>query len=220
MGSFCVIMKNAQIGVRSRLGNGVIIYPGVKIGKNAWIEDHVILGRQPKGTKHTALKIKPTVPLKIGNNVVIGAQCVIYAGCKIGDDVYIADGCIIRERNKIDKLVRLGKGVIFEHDAHLRKGVIVQANAIIGEFMDIGEGAFIGNAFSANCDKYMKMHSRRFDPPKIKKYARIGGNVTLLPGVTIGEYAVVGAGSVVTKDVAPKTVVVGNPARYLKDVDN
>lgn len=221
IGAFSVIMDKAEIGSGSRLGNGVIVYPEVVIGKNAWLEDHVVLGRQPKGSKNTAIKIsKKEPPLKIGINVVIGAGAVLYAGCIIGNNVYIADGCIIRERNTIDDQVRLGKGVIFEHDAHLRKGVIVQANGVIGEFMDIGEGAFIGNTFSANCDKLMKMHANRFNPPKIKRGVRIGGNVTLVPGVTIGEYAVVGAGAVVTKDVAPKTVVVGNPARFLKNVED
>lgn len=219
IGLYCVIMENAQVGAGSHIGNGVIIYPKVKVGKNAWIEDYAVLGRQPKGTKHTALSVKSVKPLKIGDNAVIGTQTVIYAGCTIGNNVYVSDGCIIRENNKIDDLVRLGKGVIFEHNAHLEEKVIVQANAIIGEYMVIEEGAFIGNTFSANVDKYMKMHEDRFNPPKIRKYARIGGNVTLVPGVEIGEYAVVGAGSVVTKNVEAKTIVVGNPARFLRKVD-
>lgn len=220
IGYFCVIMQKAQIGAKSRLGNGVIVYPGVKIGKNAWIEDHVVLGRQPRGTKHIALKIKSnTPPLKIGENVVVGAMSVIYAGGKIGKNVYIADGCLIRERNRLDDLVRIGKGVTFEHDAHLKKGVIVQANANIAEFMDVGEGSFIGNTFSPNADKLMKVHGHRFNPPKIKKNVRIGGNVTLLPGVTIGNNSVVGAGAVVTKDVPPNVIVVGNPAKFLRKVD-
>ena len=85
--------------------------------------------------------------------------------------------------------------------------------------MKVEKGAFIATFLTSNADKYMKMHPNRFNPPLIKKYARVGGNVTLLPGVTIGERSVVGTGSVVTKNVKPGTVVVGNPAKYLKDVD-
>lgn len=219
IGHFCVVMKGVIIGENSRLGNGVIVYPGVKIGKKTWIEDHAVLGRQPKGAKHLALKIKDRKPLKIGDNVVVGALTVIYADCKLGNNVYIADGCLIREGNKIDDWVRIGKGVTFEHDAHLKKGVIVQANANIAEYMVVGEKAFIGNTFSPNADKYMKVHSERFNPPKIRKNARIGGNVTILPGVIVGENAVVGAGAVVTKNVPKNTIVVGNPAKFLKKVD-
>lgn len=84
--------------------------------------------------------------------------------------------------------------------------------------MIIEDHVFFGPLVTSMNDKYMDRAEETFKGPHVKRGARIGGNATLLPGITIGEEAVIGAGAVVTKDVGPYTVAVGVPAKPIKEV--
>jgi UDP-2-acetamido-3-amino-2,3-dideoxy-glucuronate N-acetyltransferase len=134
-----------------------------------------------------------------GANVEIGKDVSIWNYVVIGDDTKIGDGTLI------GSFVDLGKNV------SLGKNCNIQAHVTISNGCVLGDDVFIAPNSSLLNDKYPK--STYMTPPTIKDGARIGGGVTILPGVTIGEKAVVGGGSVVTKDVAPKTVVAGCPAK-------
>ena len=140
-----------------------------------------------------------------GANVQIGANCAIWNYVVIGNNTKIGDNTII------GSFVDLGKEVT------LGKNCNIQAHVTISNGCVLGDNVFIAPNSSLLNDKYPK--STFMTPPIIKDGAAIGGGVTILPNVTIGEKAVVGGGSVVTKDVPPRTVVAGCPARRIMTLE-
>ena len=140
-----------------------------------------------------------------GANVQIGANCAIWNYVVIGDNTKIGDNSII------GSFVDLGKEVT------LGKNCNIQAHVTISNGCVLGDNVFIAPNSSLLNDKYPK--STFMTPPIIKDSAAIGGGVTILPNVTVGEKAVVGGGSVVTKDVPSRTVVAGCPARKVMTLE-
>lgn len=149
--------------------------------------------------------------VKLGKNVKIyNPKLVNLYGCKIGSD------CII------GAFVEIGRGVI------IGKRVKIQAFSYIPEGVIIEDEAFISPRVCFTNDKYPKSvnpdgslkSSKEWEviPTKVCRRASIGANSTIVCGVTIGEEAMVGAGSVVTKDVPPRTIVAGNPARVIRKI--
>ncbi len=139
-----------------------------------------------------------------GVNVEIGKNVSIWNYVVIGDDTKIGDGTMI------GSFVDLGKNVV------IGKNCNIQAHVTISNGCILGDNVFIAPNSSLLNDKYPK--SAFLTPPIIKDGATIGGGVTILPNVSIGEKAVVGGGSVVVKDVAPKTVVAGCPAKFVMNL--
>ena len=136
---------------------------------------------------------------RIGENTHIWQFCVILPSAEIGH------GCNICAQVLIENNVWIGNNVTIKSGVQLWDGVRIEDDVIIGP-----------NATFTN-DKYPRSnHPYRQLSTLIKRGASIGANATILPGVTIGEYAMVAAGAVVTKDVAPKALVMGNPAKFHK----
>jgi acetyltransferase-like isoleucine patch superfamily enzyme len=140
-----------------------------------------------------------------GKNVQIGEGCAIWNYVVIGDNTRIGEGTII------GSFVDLGKDVV------LGKNCNIQAHVTISNGCVLGDNVFIAPNSSLLNDKYPK--SSFITPPVIKDGAAIGGGVTILPNVTIGEKAVVGGGSVVAKDVPAKTVVAGCPVKRVMSIE-
>ncbi|MDD4938563.1 MAG: DapH/DapD/GlmU-related protein [Candidatus Omnitrophica bacterium] len=184
----------------------------VKIGQDHRIETGVELGYLP-GRKIADLS------LTIGKNAVLRTGSVIYAGTKIGDHFESGHNVVIREDVSIGDGSAVWSNSVVDYSCRIGSKVKIHNNCYIAQFTNIEDDVFIGpGVITANdphpvCTKCMK-------GPTIKRGAKIGANVTILPRVTIGEYALVGAGSVVTKDVPPRSVVYGNPARVIKSVED
>jgi acetyltransferase-like isoleucine patch superfamily enzyme len=190
------------------------IHPNVQIGDGAVIGDFVVIGEPPAGA---ASGEHPTV---IGRNAVIRSHTVIYAGNQIGDGFQTGHGALVREFNSIGAKVRIGSHSIVEHHVSIGDGVSVHSNAFIPEFSVLDPECWIGpNVVFTNARFPQSAGAKgALIGPRVRTRAKIGANSTLLPGVEIGSGALVGAGSVVVADVAPGTVVVGNPARTIKTV--
>lgn len=137
---------------------------------------------------------------EIGNGTKIWQFCVVLEGAKIGDNCNICSHCFIEGQAIIGNNVTLKEGV------HVWNGVIIEDDVFIGP-----------NATFCN-DKFPKSKNKDFKLLKtvVKKGASIGANATILPGLVIGEGALIGAGAVVTKDVPDGAVFIGNPARIYK----
>jgi UDP-2-acetamido-3-amino-2,3-dideoxy-glucuronate N-acetyltransferase len=142
---------------------------------------------------------------KRGVGIIAGANVEIGEGCAIWNYVVIGDGSKIGEGTIIGSFCDIGKEVV------LGKNCNIQAHVTISNGCVLGDGVFIAPNSSLLNDKYPK--SSLLTPPVIKDGAQIGGGVTILPNVTVGEKAVVGGGSVVCKDVPARTVVAGCPAK-------
>lgn len=192
-----------------------IVYPHVKLGKNVVIEDYCIVGIPSKNMDEGNLE---TV---IGDNSVIRAHTIIYAGNKIGNGFQTGNKANIRELNTIGNNVSVGTLSVVEHHVVIEDNVRIHTQAFIPEFCILKEDSWIGPNVVLTNAKYPQSPNVKNEliGPVLEKGAKIGANSTLLPGVVIGENALVGAGSVVTQNVDATTVVAGNPARKLKDVD-
>ncbi len=142
-------------------------------------------------------------------------------GVKIYDFVNLY-GCKIGDNTKIGTFVEIQKG------ANIGKNCKISSHTFICEGVTIEEGVFVGHNVTFINDKYPSSTAEDGElqteddwdcvPTLIKKGASIGSSATLLCGITVGENAIVGAGSIVTRDVPPNVVVAGNPARIIKNL--
>lgn len=189
------------------------IYPNVKKGKNFKAESFSIIGLLPK----VNLDKDTTI---IGNNAFIRSHSVLYAGSVIGDNFFCGHGVTIRECSSIGNNVSIGTGSIIEHHVCIKDNVRLHSRVFVPEFSIIEEEAWLGpnvvltNAFHPLCPKVKQC----LKGPLIKRKAKIGANVTILPHVTIGENSLIGAGSVVVNDIPANSVAFGNPAKIRKKI--
>ena len=190
------------------------LYENVEIGDGAIIEDYVIIGAPPRGKKAGELK---TI---IGKNAIIRSHSVIYAGNIIGDNFQTGNGVNIREENNIGNNVSIGTHSIIEHHINIEDEVRIHSNVFIPEYSVLKKKCWIGpnavftNAFHPLCPKVKEC----LKGPIIEENAKIGANSTLLPDIKIGKWALIGAGSVVTKSCDAFGVYVGNPAKKIMEI--
>ena len=182
----------------------------LKIGRGAEIDEDVILG-YPSG------RLAKGGGLVIGSDARIRSGSVIYQKVTIGNKFETGHHTIIREENQIGDSVSIWTNTIVDYRCKIGNRVKIHSNGYVAQYTVIEDDVFIAPGVTFANDKYPV--SKNLEGPRIKRGARIGVNVTLLPGVTVGEEALVGAGAVVTKDVPPRSVAVGNPARVIGTVD-
>jgi len=188
------------------------IYPNVSLGANVVIEDYCVIGAPFKGHQGEA-----TV---IGDNALIRAHTVIYAGNRIGNNFQTGNKVNIRELNEIGNDVSIGTHSVIEHHVKIGDYVRIHSLAFIPEFTRLEESCWIGPSVTITNAKFPKSPNvkNELKGVVIKKNAKIGAQVTLLPAVIVGENSLIGAGSVVTSDVAPNGIYAGNPARYIRKI--
>lgn len=237
-GHFTVVAARARIGAGTTLGNGVMVEEGCRIGANCAIGHHVVLhagvilgdgctvhdgavlGREPKGSvisTHQVGGARP--PLRLGARCQVGAQAVLYAGTILADDVLVGDLASIREGCTVGARSIVGRGTMIEYSCEIGPRVKIQTSCYVTGETTIEEGAFLGPSVTMANDKFMdRIQLAEMRGPHIGKGVRIGTNAVLLPGIRLGDDCAIGAGAVVTRDVAPGTIVTGIPARRLKDV--
>jgi len=193
-----------------------VIYRNVQLGRDIVISDYAIIGVPPRG------RSDGEIVTLIGDCAVIRSHTVIYAGNRIGSNFETGHGVMVREENEIGCKVSIGTGSIIEHHVVIKDNVRIHSHAFIPEFSIIEDGAWIGpNVVITNAVYPLSPDVKsNLRGAHILRNAKIGANSTLLPGVTLGENCLVGAGSVVTKDVPPGKVVAGNPARIINSIEN
>jgi acetyltransferase-like isoleucine patch superfamily enzyme len=198
----------------TRIDPNAMLFPGVRLGENATIDPSVILGYQVPGTAETALVI--------GRDAVIRSHTVIYAGSTVGDAFRTGHGALIREVNEIGHAVSVGSHSVIEHHVRLGNGVRIHTGAFIPEFSILEEDAWVGPHATLTNATYPRSKDVKetLRGPHLMRGAKIGANASLLPGVVIGVDALVGAGSVVTRDVPDRTIVAGNPAVVIGSIDD
>lgn len=185
------------------------------LGKNVTVGDYVIIGLPPNDTKDGELQ---TV---IGDHSIIRSHSIIYAGTKIGNHFHTGHHVTIREHTKIGDNVSIGTSSCIEHHVNIENNVRIHSNAFIPEYSKLLNHCWIGPNVVLTNAKYPNAPDTKtsLNGVTIGNDAKIGANVTILPGINIGAHSLVGAGSVVVKDVSINHVVVGNPAKSIKMID-
>jgi len=199
--------------------SAAVIHPNVSFDESAQIGLFVILGEPARG------KTVGEVPLVIGQNATIRSHTVVYAGNVIGANFQSGHHVLIREDNVIGNNVSVGSGTIVEHHVRIDDNVRIHSQAFIPEFSVLEQGVWIGPNVVVTNARYPNTPDTKdnLQGAIFRKGCVIGANSTILPGVEIGEGALIGAGSVVTKNVAAGAIVVGNPAKQkggVADIDS
>lgn len=196
------------------MAESFVIYPGVHLGPESTVGEFALVGVLLRGRKAGEIETR------IGAGATIRSHTVIYSGNVIGKNFQTGHGVMIREFNEIGDDVSIGTHSVIEHHVKLGNRVRVHSNAFIPEYSVIEDGAWIGpNVVFTNALYPLSANAKAtLKGPHVHAGAKIGANATLLPAVVIGRNALVGAGAVVVGDVPENKVVVGNPARVVKDV--
>jgi len=217
-----IIEDDVTIGDSCRIGYNVVIRKGTKIGDNVRIDDNTVIGKYPMRASLSIFKEESNLsPTHIGDNCLIGANTVIYIGSSISNHVLIADLASVRENTTIGEYTIIGRGVTVENYIKIGKRCKLESECYITAYSELEDYVFIAPGVVTSNDNFLGRTEERFKHFKgitVKKGARIGANAVILPGKTIGEDALIAAGSVVTKDVPPRKIVMGSPAHIIRDV--
>ncbi|MFA4877382.1 MAG: DapH/DapD/GlmU-related protein [Methanoregula sp.] len=182
------------------------------IGENARIFEPVTLGfpsRENMGKTAFTGSI-------IGKNAVLRSGTIIYCDVIIGDNFQTGHNVMIREKTRIGSRVAIGTATVIEGNVSIGNDVSLQSMVYLPTDTRIGNNVFIGPNTVLTNDRYPPSGGQMVGPTVMDR-AAIGANATILPGVCIGEDALVAAGAVVTRDVPDRMLAVGSPAR-LRDL--
>ena len=205
----------------TEVADTAIVYPGTVLGEGCKVLDYAVVGKQPTLSPRSTAKREELPPLELGAGTVVSTAAVVFAGTTIGERVIVGDQACVRERCTIGDDVVIGRGSLVENDTSVGALTKIQANAYITAYSLLEDNVFIAPCVVTTNDNFMGRTEKRHElvkGPTIRRGARIGGGCVLLPGIEIGEDAFVGAGAVVIRDVPARALVVGNPARQIREV--
>jgi acetyltransferase-like isoleucine patch superfamily enzyme len=216
-----VIHDGVSVGAGARIGAGAVLHDGVTLGPRCLVEDGAVLGKRPRLRPGSSAG-GSLGPLQIGDGVTICTGAVVYAGARLDAGVIIGDQAQVRERALVGERTVLGRGSTIDFDTTVGARVSIQSLVYLTAAAIVEDDVFIGPGVTTTNDDTMGRHSpgEALHGPVLRRACRIGGGATLTPGVVIGEEAFVAAGAVVTRDVAPRAVVMGVPARVVRQVSD
>ena len=216
-----VLGEEVSLGEEVRFGAHVVVGPATVVGDGGVIEDGVVLGKVPRlASTSTAARGPGPDPLVLGAQVTVCAGAIVYAGARVGDRAIVGDQAQVRERSTIGADSVVGRGSTVDNDVTVGTGVRVQTLVYLTAYSTIEDDVFVGPGVVTTNDNTMMRHprDRALRGVTLRRACRVGGGAVITPGVEVGEEAFVAAGAVVTRDVPPRAVVVGVPAKVVREV--
>jgi len=202
------------------IGANVVIHPGVEFGAGVRIQDAAIIGKAVVLSSQSQAELRAPGLTVIGDGATIAAQAVVAAGASIGAGAFIGDQAHVRERARIGADCTVGRGSAVDNEVVLGERVRMQTGCYITAHSTVEEDVFIGPGVFTYNDNTMGRHAKGEGVlgVTLRRACRIGGGARILPGIEVGEEAFVATGSVVTRNVPARTLVMGVPARRVRDV--
>jgi acetyltransferase-like isoleucine patch superfamily enzyme len=215
-----VVHEGARLGTGVFVGEHVVIHAGTELGDRCYVEAGAVLGKRPRLRPGSSAAKGELEPARLGNDVTVCAGAVVYAGATIADGAIIGDQSQVRERATIGPKSVVGRGSSVDFDAVVGARVVIQTGVYVTGGAIVEDDVFLGPGVTTTNDNTMGRHPRgeQLQGPVFRRACRVGGGVVLVPGVEIGEEAFVAAGALVTRDVPARAVVMGVPARIVREV--
>jgi UDP-3-O-[3-hydroxymyristoyl] glucosamine N-acyltransferase len=216
-----VVHAGARIGAGTVIGSSAVVYGRVRLGERCVVEAGAVLGKQPRlRPGSSAAKAGDPEPLVVGDGATVCCGAVVYVAARIGPGAIIGDHSQIRERAVVGAGSVVGRGSCVDFDARVGERVLIQTQVYVTGGSIIEDDVFLGPGVLTTNDDAMGRHPRGapMRAPVFRRACRVGGGAVLVPGVEVGEEAFVAAGALVTRDVGPREVVMGVPARVVREV--
>ncbi|MFQ6086235.1 MAG: acyltransferase [Candidatus Bathyarchaeia archaeon] len=216
------LIGRVKLGREVIVSPSAIIYDNTRIGDGTYIGPNSILAYPPRGSLSLAARMgehmRNEAPTSVGKEVTIRSNCVLYSGSTIGDGVEFGHNVMVRENVRVGDRTLIGTNTVIDGNCEVGKRVSIQTGAYLSYNTIIKDDVFLGPHCTLINDKYMGHKPVVLKGPVIEAGASVGCNATVFPEVIVGEKAMIGAGSVVTEDVPPYTIVTGVPARKIGTV--
>jgi acetyltransferase-like isoleucine patch superfamily enzyme len=218
-GPYCVIADSARIGEDVRFGAHVVVHPGTVVGAGCEVQDGAVLGKPPKLARHSTAR-GAVEPLVLEDGAVVCCGAIVLAGARVGSGAIVGDQAFVRERAVVGAGSVIGRGSAVDNDVVVGERVRVQTDVYLTAYSMVEDDVFVGPGVLTTNDSTMARHDQRFEMrgATLRRACRVGGAAVLTPGVEVGEEAFVAAGAVVTRDVPARAVVMGVPARVVREV--
>jgi UDP-2-acetamido-3-amino-2,3-dideoxy-glucuronate N-acetyltransferase len=202
------------------IGGHVVIHAGTEVGRGVRLADGCVVGKPPVLGPHSSASREAPGPARLGDGVAVGAGAVVVAGARIAAGCVVADQAHVRERAEIGRESVVGRGVSVENDVRIGTRVRLQTGAYITAWSIVEDDVFIapGVVLTNDPTAGRRREGQELRGALLRRGCRVGGGAVLLPGIEVGEEAFVAAGAVVTRDVPPRAVVMGVPARVHSEV--
>lgn len=181
------------------------------IGEGTSVDEGALLG-------YISGRLSDRRVLKIGAGSKIRYGSVVYEGSTIGPRLETGHGVVIREENQIGADLRIWNNSTIDYGCWIGNGVRIHTNCYIAQYTTLDDDVFMAPGVTVANDP-CPVCALCMKGPTLRRGVKVGVNVTLLPHIEIGELSVIAAGAVVTKDVPPRSLVVGNPGRVVKTID-
>ena len=215
-----VLSPMAEVASGVTFGAHVVVHDGVVIGDGVVVGDGAVLGKPPRLARRSTAPREAPAPLVVEAGATIGVQAIVFAGAHVAEGAIVGDQAFVRERAAIGAESVVGRMSGIDNDVRVGARVRIQSQAYVTAYSVIEDDVFFGPCAMTTNDDTMARHPKGMPlrGATLRRACRIGGGAVLVPGVEIGEEAFVAAGAVVTADVPARKVVMGVPARLVRDV--
>jgi UDP-2-acetamido-3-amino-2,3-dideoxy-glucuronate N-acetyltransferase len=212
--------EGVELPISVELGGHVVIHAGTVIGPRARLQDCAVIGKPLALGAHSSASPDAPPPAVVGEEATIAAGAVVVAGARIGPGAFVGDQAHVRERAEIGEESAIGRASQVDFEVTIGARVRVQTGCYIAGRSVVEDEVFVAPGVVTTNDRHATRHGPDYELEGVvlRRACRIGGGAVLLPGVEVGQEAFVAAGAVVTRDVPARAVVMGVPARQVREV--